>query len=265
MTSKMTSLTPQRPVFLALMRKDAEELLRTWRFPLLATTALLLAVSGPFVAQYLTEIIGTIGGDELKAALSSTPEPTAATAHTQWIKDLNQVFLIVVAVVSGSSAASELGDGSYLFTLTRHIPRWKFLVSKFLCALMVPAATVVVATLCNIALTVAIFGEAQIPRLLCAVSTWFLVMALVVACAFFVGVATLSQVGAAGAAMGTTMLLQVLATWAAKDSWNPAGLIRQTDAILAGQSPSAHPVIVALGITAALCAAATGVLNRKEL
>lgn len=261
----MTQQSPVKSVFPALLRKDAEEILRTWRFPLLATVALLLAVSGPFISQYLKELIQTIGGDDLAVIASSISEPTYNTAHSQWIKDLSQVFLLVIAVVSGSCAASELSDESYLFTLTRNVPRWKFIASKLLCALLIPAVTVTVATFLNLAITFAIFGNAHALRLVYAVLVWLIVVALVVATAFLVGVATFSQVGAAGAAMGTVMLLQILSTWASADSWNPAGLLQIPDALLAGQNFSPQPVITGLSITAALFSIAIAVLTRKEL
>lgn|GEM_PF-2865197 len=257
--------THTEAVFPALLRKDAEEILRTWRLPLLATVALLLAVSGPFIAHYLKEIVQTLGGAELAVIAETLPEPTYSTAHAQWIKDLNQVFLLVVAVVSGSCAASELSDGSYLFTLTRHVPRWKFMVSKALCALLIPVATIAIATILNVAITFAIYGDAQVLQISYALLTWFVVMTLVVSAAFLVGVASFSQVGAAGAAVGTGMLLQVLSTWAPANSWNPAGILKQADAVLAGQGVAPQPVITGLSIAFVLFGIAIAVLQRKEL
>ena len=178
--------------------------MRTWRLPLLATAALLLAVSGPFIAHYLKEIVQTLGGAELAAIADTLPKPTYSTAHAQWIKDLNQVFLLVVAIVSGSCAASELSDGSYLFSLTRHVPRWKFMVSKILCALLIPATTIVIATILNVAITFAIYGDVQILQIFYALLTWFVVMALVVAAAFLVGEASFSPVSYTHLTLPTT-------------------------------------------------------------
>lgn len=139
------------------------------------------------------------------------------------------------------------------------------MVSKILCALLIPATTIVIATILNVAITFAIYGDVQILQIFYALLTWFVVMALVVAAAFLVGVASFSQVGAAGAAVGTGMLLQVLSTWAPADSWNPAGILKQADAVLAGQSVAPQPVITGLSIAVVLFGIAIAVLQHKEL
>nr|WP_120491605.1 ABC transporter permease subunit [Corynebacterium lactis] len=262
--SSTPTVSPASP-FLALLRKDAEELALTWRLPLILILAVVLALSGPIITQNMRELVQMLGGDELTPVINTMPAATHLTAHSQWIKDLSQVFLLALAVTSGSAAASELNDGSYLFTLTRHVPRWKFLTSKFLCNLIIPFIAIIGATAINLVVTATVFGDVDVGRVAGAVLAWFVLAAIVVATAFTVGIATFSQVGSAGAAIGVVMLLQLLGTWSTTQSWSPAGILHQTEAILGGQSVNNLPLITGLLLVVGLFCTAIAILSRKEL
>ncbi|WP_313285321.1 ABC transporter permease [Corynebacterium vitaeruminis] len=249
----------------ALLHKDTQEILRTWRVWLLALVALLSAASGPIVTRYTTDLLQALGGAELGDLVSALPQPTFMEAHAQWLKDLNQVVLLALGLVAGSTAASELADGSYLFTLTRGVPRWKFLASKLASFLGVSLALLFLAVAVNAGVTYLVFHDVTWAGLCKGSLVWFASATLTVSVAFLVGVLTFSQVGAAGAAIGTTILLGALGMWDKVARWSPAGLSQQAHNALTGQPVSAWPILTAVVAALVLLLVTAAVLERKEL
>ena len=83
--------------FMVFTRKEAREILRTWRVWVLPGILLLFALTGPVLARFTPEIVGAVAGNQLGGL--KLPTPTYLDAYTQWIKNLSQVAQFALIII----------------------------------------------------------------------------------------------------------------------------------------------------------------------
>lgn len=253
-------------VFSTLLGKELREFTRTWRLWVLGGALLFAALTGPFLARYLTELLASLAGEQAAALTATLPDPDHFTAHTQWVSDLGQLGVLALALVAGSVIAAELSDDSALFILTRPVGRTTYLLAKLAALVVVLAGLLAAATLVNAAVTFALFGEVGLGGLLTASAAWFVAALLIIGVAAVVGALTASPLGAAAGAIGTVLVLGIAASWGPAVRWTPAGVNEMAGLLAGGQQPeSAWPLVTAVAAAVLLSALAVLALRRREL
>lgn len=115
-----------------------KELLQQWRTKrVLVVTAVftLFGLISPLIANFTPELLRSISGAEQFADL--VPTPTTADAVSQYIKNITQ-FGFIIAVLQGMGAvAGEKEKGTAALILSKPLPRWAFLLSKFVAQALV--------------------------------------------------------------------------------------------------------------------------------
>lgn len=116
-------------IYLALLRKELLELWRTRKALVVAVVFLLFGFTSPLLARFVTEIIMSVPGAEQFAGL--VPEPKAADAVAQYIENITQFGFIMTLLLSMGLLAREKERGTAAMTLSKPVPRWAFVLSKF--------------------------------------------------------------------------------------------------------------------------------------
>lgn len=261
---------------LVFARKEALEILRTWRIWVLPTIVLFFAVSSPVVARFTPEIIGAVGGAGLDQLV--LPTPTYVDAYGGWIKNLSQVTLFAIIIIYGGIISSELRSGTALLVLTKPVSRIAFVVVKAVVNCAFVAVVVIAGTLVTWGVTAAIFGTAPGGALWASAALWLVLAILYVAIMAMLSVAIGSAAGASGAGIGMFVLLSIAAIFPALRDYSPAGLaglaasVATSGATTTGTEwPGAEwpvvawPVVTSLTLSVLLIAAAAALLRRKEL
>jgi ABC-2 type transport system permease protein len=237
-----------RDSFSTFVRKEAVEILKTWRIWVLPGIALFFAASGPLMAKWTPEILTAATGAQGEALMKLLGGlPTYIDSYGQWIKNLSQIVFFAILIIYGGLVSSERRSGTAVLVLTKPLSRASFVVAKA----FVHSAFITSITLAGTAITWGVtrlvFGVAPGGPLWQASLAW-LAFAL-----FFLGAMTLlsvlldSQAGAAG-------LL------------TPAGLVSTPAAIAAGtEFPSVWAVITTLAGAVLLVGAAAAAFSRQEL
>jgi ABC-2 type transport system permease protein len=102
---------------------------RTRRALVMVAVFVLFGLASPMLAKFTPELLKSVPGAEQFAGL--IPEPTAADAVAQYIKNLTQFGFVLVILLGMGAVAGEKDKGTAAIILSKPLPRWAFLLSKF--------------------------------------------------------------------------------------------------------------------------------------
>ncbi len=111
------------------VRKELLQQWRTKRVLVVSAVFLLFGLGSPLLAKFTPQMLTLIEGAEQFADL--IPEPTTADALAQHIKNLTQFGFILAILLGMGAVAGEKERGTAAMILSKPLPRWAFLLSKF--------------------------------------------------------------------------------------------------------------------------------------
>ena len=126
----------------------SKELLQQWRTRrvlVLGAVFVLFGLASPMLAKFTPELLRSVAGAEQFADL--VPEPTAADAVAQYIKNITQFGFILVILLGMGAVAGEKDKGTAAIILSKPLPRWAFLLSKFVAQALVYFVSLLLGTL----------------------------------------------------------------------------------------------------------------------
>jgi ABC-2 type transport system permease protein len=144
-------------IFSAALRKEILQQWRTRRFLVVLAVFVLFGLTSPLVAKFIPEVIKNIAGAEQFASL--IPTPTAVDAMNQYIKNITQFGFILAVLLGMNAVAGEKESGTAAMILSKPMPRWAFVLSKFAAQALVYALAFLVAGLGAYYYTVILFGS----------------------------------------------------------------------------------------------------------
>jgi len=250
---------------LVFARKEAVEIVRTWRIWVLPAIILFFAITAPLLARFTPEIVGAVAGDQLGGL--TLPPGTSLDAYGQWIKNLSQITLFALIIIYGGIVSSETSSGTAILVLTKPMSRTAFVAVKAVIHSTFLVALAVIGALITWGLTAAVFGTAAPGPLWSSTLIWIVLGVFYIGLMTFFSVLIPSAAGAAGAGMGAFVLLAIAALWKPLGDHSPAGLAGQAAALAAGKTVPdlLWPVLVSLVLAVGFVAAAALLFRRKEL
>jgi len=252
--------------FSAFVRKEAVEILRTWRIWVLPGILLFFALTGPATAKYTPEILKSVGGLPAAALEKLIPTPTYLDAYAQWAKNLSQIGLFALIIIYGGLVSSERKSGTAILVLTKPVSRSAFVWAKALVHGAFVVLTVVAGTALTWGLTLLVFGTAPPGPLVTSAFSWMAFGLLFLALATLLSVLLPSQAGAAGVGIGVYALLAIAGLSKTLVLYTPVGLASAPAVLAAGQPfPLMWPLVSSLALSVALVAAAAWAFRRQEL
>jgi ABC-2 type transport system permease protein len=252
--------------FAAFARKEATEILRTWRIWVLPGMLIFFALTGPLMARYTPEIVAAAGGDQLANLMKGMPAPTYLDAYAQWAKNLSQIGLFAIIIIYGGLISGERKSGTAILVLAKPVSRSAFVVAKAIVHSLFLALTVVAGTLATWGVTAAVFGKAPGEALWSSAVAWLAFGLLFLAIMTLLSSLMESQAGAAGIGLGVFAVLSIAALWEPLAKYSPVGLAGAPMTLAMGkQSAILWPVITSVALACGLVALAAGVFRNKEL
>lgn len=252
--------------FWAFARKEAVEILRTWRIWVLPGMLIFFALTGPLMARFTPEIITAVGGDQVAAIAKAIPTPTYLDSYAQWAKNLTQIALFAIIIIYGGLISGERKSGTAILVLTKPVSRAAFVVAKATVHAAFVSAIVVVGTLVTWAGTALVFGKAPGGPL------WSSALAWLAFGVFFLAVMTLlstvlgSQAGAAGIGLGLFALVSVAGILEPLAKYSPVGLAGAPMNLAMGkEAPILWPAVTSVALACLLVVAAAWAFKAKEL
>jgi ABC-2 type transport system permease protein len=252
--------------FVAFLRKEALEILRTWRMWVLPGMLLLFALTGPLMARFTPEIIAAVGGDQLSGLMKGLPAPAYLDAYGQWAKNLTQMGLFAVIIIYGGLVSGERKSGTAILVLTKPVSRMAFVIAKAVAQSVFLSIILVIGTMLTWGVTAAVFGRAPGSALWTSASAWLALGVLFVAIMTLLSTLVDSQGAAAGIGLGVFAVLSVAALWEPLGKYSPAALGGQSVMLAAGKPAEIlWPVVTACALSVALVGVAALLFRTKEL
>ena len=250
--------------FAAFSRKEAEEILRTWRIWVLPGILLFFALTGPAMARYAPEIVKLAVGSQMGGF--TLPPPTYLDSYAQWVKNLSQLALFTLILIYGGIISSERKSGTAALVLTKPVSRPSFVAAKLLVHSAFLGVTVTAGTLITWGGTAIFFGEAPAGLLFAAAGAWLAFGFLFIAVMTFLSVVVNSQAGAAGIVLGVYALISAASLWKPLGTYSPAALVGGPATLAAGKEFAVvWPVVTSVLLATILVFFAMSVFSRKEL
>jgi ABC-2 type transport system permease protein len=200
------SVAMQLKLFGTAVRKELLQQWHTKRILVVLAVFMLFGLGSPLIARFTPELIGSIEGAEQFADL--IPSPTNADSLDQYVKNLTQFGFIIAILLGMGSVAGEREKGTAPMILSKPIPRWAFVASKFAALGLVYGAAFSLAAFGAYYYTSILFEPLSLgPFLLGNLLLW--IWMLVFAAVTLVGTVLARSSGAAAgiALLGSIMLL----------------------------------------------------------
>jgi ABC-2 type transport system permease protein len=147
---------PQWQLFLTAVSKEVKQQWRTRRFIVVGAVFVVFGMISPLLARFLPEILGSVEGAEQFADL--IPEPTIVDAVGQYIKNLTQFGFVLAIVLGMGAVAGEKEKGTAAMILSKPMPRWVFITSKFVAQTIVYVVSFIIAATSAYYYTYFLFG-----------------------------------------------------------------------------------------------------------
>lgn len=143
-------------LFWTLIHKEWTEQLRSGRLVILLAVFLFFGISSPLLAKFIPDILPSLmKGQNI---IIHIPEATWQDAVAQFVKNLSQMGLFVVILLSMGTVAKEKENGTASFLLVKPVSRILFILSKFTAQLLVLFVSMLVGFLAMVFYTKVFFG-----------------------------------------------------------------------------------------------------------
>ncbi len=117
-------------VFWSSCRKEFKFQWRTKRVLIVVAIFLVFGMLSPVLAKFTPELIA--GLEETAAFADLIPEPSVIDSINQYVSNLTQFGFILVILLGMNAVAGEKEKGTAAMVLSKPIPRWSFILSKYI-------------------------------------------------------------------------------------------------------------------------------------
>lgn len=232
------SLRAEWAIFIAATRKELLQQWRTKRVIVVAAVFAFIGLLSPLAAKFTPEIIRMVPGAEQFADL--IPEPSIADVMAQYVKNLTQFGFMIAILLGMGAIAGEKEKGTAALILSKPMPRWAFVCSKFTAQTLIYVAGFAISTLCAFYYTWFLFGPVDVGAFMFSnllLLAWFMTYVAVT----LTGSALTRSVGAAaGVGLGGAVLLMLSGSLPWFGPLMPGGLVAWASQL--GLGTSSDPV-----------------------
>jgi len=255
----------QIALFGASLGKELRYQWRTKRLVIVCGVFLVFGMVSPLLAEFTPQILNSIEGAEQFADL--IPEPTVSDALGQYVKNITQFGFLLAILLGMGAVAAEKEKGTAAMMLSKPLPRWAFLTSKFFSQALVYMIAFTLSAIAAYCYTVVLFESISPAGFLFAnllLLAWLLVF---VAVTLFGSSLAKSTAAAAGwAAVGAVMLL-IAGSVPNYGALAPAGLVGWAGqlALDSNGAPNGGALAMSLVLVMVLIIASMAVFEDQEL
>jgi len=249
-------------LFVVSLRKEMLFQWRTRRIIIISAIFLLFGMISPLLAKFTPALLGSLEGAEQLADI--IPEPTAQEAIGQYIKNLTQFGFILAILMGMGSIVGEKEKGTAAMILSKPMPRWAFIGSKFVSQAIVYALGFVLAMSAAYYYTVFLFGPIDITAFLLVNILLLLWLLVFVAITIFGSTVGRTTGAAAGVALVASVTILLAGAIPRLGALAPGGLVSWAGQISIGIQAIPNGGSVALSVGLILLALVTSLAVFEE-
>jgi len=217
-------------IYWVLIQKEMSEQLRSGRFIILLVAFLFFGIASPLTAKFMPAILPSIiKGQNITIQI---PEGTWQDAIGQFVKNISQMCVFIIILLSMGTVAREKENGTASFLLVKPVSRNLFILSKFSSQLIVLVVSMVLGFLTAVLYTNIFFGSfPMIP--FAQIALILLLYLIVIQCiTIFFSVLIKTQIPAGILAFATTLLLSAVSILGKPGMFSPSHLFDESQTIL---------------------------------
>lgn len=250
-----------------LLGKELREQWRTHR--LLVVLVIFVAFAGlmsPLVAKLMPELMKGLTSTAGESISIQLPEPTAADAVGQFLKNLTQTGVIALILVTMGTVALERERGTAAVVLSKPVSRLAFLLAKFVALTITFGVSLGLAALACWFYTVVLFGALELRMFVQVTMLAGLYLWTLLAVTFLCSTLFRSQIAAGGAAFGVYVGLSLLSMVSQVKDYLPGALLDAAGRLALGASADvSRAATVSLALVVACVLVAWRVFEGHEL
>lgn len=142
-TGQARLLRTELNLFVVAVRKELLQQWRTKRVLVIGAVFALFGLLSPLLAYFTPQLLTSIEGAEQFAEL--IPDPTVSDALGQYVKNITQFGFIIAVLLGMGAVAGEKERGTTAMVLSKPLPRWAFVLSKFVAQALVYLVAFIIA------------------------------------------------------------------------------------------------------------------------
>ena len=264
-TRQFESLIPEIHLFVVSLRKEMLFQWRTRRVVIIGAIFLLFGMVSPLLAKFTPALLGSLEGAEQLADI--IPEPTAEEAISQYIKNLTQFGFVLAILMGMGSIVGEKEKGTAAMILSKPMPRWVFITSKFVSQTLVYSLGFILAMIAAYYYTVFLFGPIDFFAFLVVNILLLLWLLVFVAVTIFGSTVGRTTGAAAGVALIGSVLILLAGSIPRYGALAPSGLVIWAGQLLIGNEtiPNGGSVALSLVLIMVALIAALAVFEEQEV
>ena len=258
-------LRQEAGLFAAALRKELMYQWRTKRLLVLCAVFVVFGMISPLLAEFTPQLLSSIEGAEQLAEL--IPEPSVADAVGQYVKNITQFGFILAILLGMGAVAGEKETGTAAMILSKPLPRWAFLASKFASQALVYALAFALAAVAAYYYTVVLFETVNTAGFFVAnllLFAWLLVFVAVTLLGSALGKSTAAAAG--WSVLGAVILL-IAGGVPNYGALAPAGLVAWASqvALDGAGGPNGGALAMSLVLILVLLIASMAVFEEQEI
>ena len=251
--------------FIAFIKKEWMESVRTYKFFILITVFLLFGFMNPIIAKVMPEMLTSLLPEGMTITLAP---PAAIDSWMQFFKNVSQTGLMVLVVIYSGLMASEFSKGTLVNMLTKGLPRQTVVLSKMLAATTLWTLSYLICVGVTYAYTAYFWTMSGIDHLFLALFGLWLFGTLLLALVLLGGIIFKNIYGSLLFTGAGVVVMTVVNIFPAAKPFNPSTLSSSGILLLTGGQDVAD-FVSALGISAVLIALLLAlsivIFNKKQV
>lgn len=253
---------------MAFLKKEFKAIFKTYRWWVIPLVFLIFALMSPPTAKLTPQILTSVLPKGMNISL---PKPTLTDAFAQWFKNIGQIGLLAVILLTMGIVTEEKASGTILLVVTKPVSRANVILSKFTAQAAWVAVSFMFAGAACYAYAVMIFKFDKMAEFFQANMLYTLYFILVVAITIFFSAVLKNQIAAGGLSLVAVLLLSLASSLSLTfDKYAPTGLTTIGTKIAFGQkgaelAQAGWPALTAVVFMAVLLSAAIMIFYREEL
>lgn len=253
---------------MSVVRLEWLRLWRTYRLLILVVVFAFFGLLGPLTAAFLPEIVSLASQSEDLGQAIELPEPVPPDGIAQYIGNISQLGLIVVAAVAALALAIDSRPGLAAFYRTRQPSAGSWVLPRWLASTLGAGLAWTVGLLAAVYETVLLIGPLPVGGMLVGWALWLLYLAFAVALVALAAGIVRATVAVTAVSVGLLVAIALVGVIPQVGEWLPSHLVAAPSALAAQETSASDYVrasLVTVAATAATLAGAIRLARRREL
>lgn len=249
------------------LKKEFKEILKTYKIWVVPAIFLFFGLLSPIAVKLLPEILKP--QMEAQGIVFKLPPPSAVDSFQQFYKNLAQLGMFAVILLSMGLVSEERSRGILELLLTKPLSRSAVVLSKFTAQTFLVVGSILFSAIACYLYTLALFAKGDFALFIQGTLLFLIYNILIIAITLFFSTVMRNQIAAGGLALTSFFLLSSLPLiHRVFADYSPSVLGSLANDIVSGKasfSAASWPIAFSLALTMLFLVLSSLIFNRQEL